>query len=191
VQLTQSAPGESLGGSRTSPTAKRLRDQADELERIADTYEPGSPPIREVERERMRKEVKDLRAAAKVYDDTLADRLDLEAFLAGDVPLNGQTGDPETDAAQRLAELADTIERLTAEGATADQLIEAARTHSAAGGLRPTARAGDVIPFDRSVHDSPSPKPSPGALVLVIRPGYVLQTPDGDVVVERPLVLPT
>jgi hypothetical protein len=108
----------------------------------------------------------------------------------GDVELTPDlvSDDPEVSAARDLATFAAEVESLASGGASADELIDTARRRAGGRNLTPVGRAGDVIPYDSSAHQTIGPV-APGHQVLVIRPGYTWRTEDGDIVVERPTVM--
>lgn len=109
----------------------------------------------------------------------------------GDVPIDPDAAsgpDPELNAAQGLVGLAAEVERLAVGGESGDAVTDRVRKALRGMGLEPDGRAGERVAFDRARHDPLGPAPASGASVVVVRPGYTWKSPDGDALVERPLV---
>lgn len=86
----------------------------------------------------------------------------------------------EFAAAKKLADTALEVERLSADGVT-DALTVAVRKRVARQKLTPTAKAGEVVPYDPATMDVIGPPPPKGTFVLVRKPGYTWKRPDGKV----------
>jgi hypothetical protein len=87
-----------------------------------------------------------------------------------------------------LAELASEVEELAVNQASARSLVHRVRGRVKLSGLEPVERAGDTTTFDRRRHQSVEAHIRDGAPVVVIRPGYIWTTGEGETVVARAVV---
>ncbi len=94
----------------------------------------------------------------------------------------------EKDAVNALAQLAIEVEELAANGASARALIHTVRAVAKLSGLVPVERAGDATHFDRSRHVSVAGPIADGAEVVVVRPGYIWNRPDKEMLIARAVV---
>jgi hypothetical protein len=94
----------------------------------------------------------------------------------------------ELDAARELAGMAIDVEEQLAKGASAKAITHRVRARMKRLRLEPIEKAGEAVPFDRVRHQPMRPGIVDGAIVLVIRPGYVWRTPGDDLLIERPVV---
>jgi len=94
----------------------------------------------------------------------------------------------EIDAMRALAELASEVEELTANGVTPDVMVRQVRAWVKRSGLEPIGRAGEETAFDRKRHKPIDGGIRDGALVLVVRPGYVWKAPTEDVLIGKAVV---
>lgn len=135
------------------------------------------------------------------FDALLAGRLpaDVRASYAELVrdALRGRSVDPEEAGRQRqaridslraLAELAIEVEELVANEASARTLVQRVRSRVKRSALEPVDRAGEEARYDRKRHKPIGGVIADGAAVVVVRPGYVWKSDDGDVVISRPVV---
>ena len=94
----------------------------------------------------------------------------------------------EKDAVRALAEMAIEVEELASNGASARAIVHTVRALTKLAELRPIERAGETTRFDRARHTSVGARIADGAPVLVIRPGYIWNRPDGEILIARAVV---
>jgi hypothetical protein len=92
------------------------------------------------------------------------------------------------DALRALAELAIEVEELVANGASGSAIVQRVRGRVKRSGLEPVERAGLETTYDRTRHKPIGGSIPDGASVIVVRPGYVWKSSDGDVPISRPVV---
>lgn len=157
------------------------------------TVEPGHRYRRTAERRRI--------SAAEALElivkgrPRAARRAELAAVIRaalGGSPDNGVAAarqrQTEIDGARALAELAGEVEELTVNEASARAMIHRVRARVKRTGLEPIERAGEETTFDRKRHQPIGPPIRDGAPVVVVRPGYVWQTPTEDVLIAKAIV---
>lgn len=92
-------------------------------------------------------------------------------------------------AARQLAEMAIEVEELLAKGASEKGILHTLRARMKRLQLEPDLKAGEKVKFDPKRHDIVGGAAGEeGKEAVVIRPGYTWKGPDGDVLIERPLV---
>jgi hypothetical protein len=94
----------------------------------------------------------------------------------------------EIDAVRALAELASEVEERTVNETKPQVLVHEVRAWVRRSGLEPIERAGEEIGFDRKKHKPIGGSIRDGALVVVVRPGYVWKTPTEDVLISKAIV---
>jgi hypothetical protein len=94
----------------------------------------------------------------------------------------------EKDAMRALAEMAIEVEELATNEASARAMVHTVRALTKLAELRPIERAGEMACFDRARHTSVGGRIMDGAPVLVLRPGYMWNRPDGEVLIARAVV---
>jgi hypothetical protein len=92
------------------------------------------------------------------------------------------------DGLRTLAELASEVEELTVNQASARAMIHRVRSRVRLSGLAPIERAGESTAYDRQRHQSIGSPIADGAPVVVVRPGYLWQAPDEEILVVRAVV---
>jgi uncharacterized membrane protein len=135
----------------------------------------------------------------------------LDALVAGGLPpdvrtaylellrdaLHGSSVDTEEagrrrqgriDSLRALAELAIEVEELVANEASGRTLVQRVRSRVKRSALEPVERAGEETTYDRKRHKPIGGSIADGATVVVVRPGYLWKSDDGDVVISRPVV---
>ena len=124
----------------------------------------------------------------------------LRAALAGGAdagPASRPSADPvliaqleqrERDAVRALAELAIEVEELVTNEASARAVVHTVRSLTKLADLRPIERAGEMTRFDRTRHTSVGGRIADGAPVLVLRPGYIWNRGDEEVLIARAVV---
>jgi hypothetical protein len=135
----------------------------------------------------------------------------LERLLAGGLPADLRTAfaelvrdalrrsalDPEEagrrrqakiDSLRALAELAIEVEELVANEASGRVLVQRVRGRVKRARLEPLEAAGEETTYDRGRHKPIGAAIPDGAAVVVVRPGYVWKSDDGDVLIARPVV---
>jgi hypothetical protein len=111
-----------------------------------------------------------------------------DGHLADAGAVASSTGRVDTDAARALAEMAIEVEELAAKGTSAKAIIHRVRNRMKGLRLEPVGVAGEELPFDRTQHQPIGPDIRDGVPVVVVRPGYIWRTSNGDVLIERPVV---
>jgi hypothetical protein len=94
----------------------------------------------------------------------------------------------ERDAVRALAEMAIEVEELVANEASGRAVVHTVRALTKLAELRPIERAGQTTRFDRARHTSVGGRIPDGAPVLVLRPGYTWNSPDGEILIARAVV---
>jgi hypothetical protein len=94
----------------------------------------------------------------------------------------------EVPLVRAIAELAIEVEELAANQASARALIHRVRAQVRRLGLEPIGQAGEQSTLDRRRHESISEPVDEGAPVVVLRPGYVWRTSDGELLIARAVV---
>lgn len=94
----------------------------------------------------------------------------------------------ERDAVMALVEMAMDVEENVAKGASDTAIIHLVRSRMRRLRLNAVEKAGERVFFDPRRHDPMRPGIPDGAPVLVVRPGYVWESPYGTEVLVRPLV---
>ena len=94
----------------------------------------------------------------------------------------------EKDAVRALAEMAIEVEELAVNEASSRALVHTVRALTKLAELQPIERAGEHTRFDRNRHTSVGGRIADGAPVLVLRPGYIWNRPDGDILIARAVV---
>lgn len=94
----------------------------------------------------------------------------------------------ERDAVRALAELAIEVEELVTNEASARAVVHTVRSLTKLADLRPIERAGEMTRFDRTRHTSVGGRIADGAPVLVLRPGYIWNRGDEEVLIARAVV---
>ena len=100
----------------------------------------------------------------------------------------GRRRQAKIDGLRALAELAIEVEELVANGASAKALVQRVRSRVKRSALEPIDRAGEETTYDRRRHKPIGGTIADGAPVVVVRPGYVWKSDDGDVSLGRPVV---
>jgi hypothetical protein len=95
----------------------------------------------------------------------------------------------KADSARAYAKVAMELEELIASGASGRALLQRIHAGAQALGLRPIETAGATIRFDRLRHDPVLSSTQDGSEVLVVRPGYMWQAGDKEVLVAKPVVI--
>ena len=95
----------------------------------------------------------------------------------------------KADSARAYAKVAMELEELIASGASGRALLQRIHAGAHALGLRPIETAGATIRFDRLRHDPVVASTQDGSEVLVVRPGYVWQAGEKEVLVAKPVVI--
>jgi hypothetical protein len=95
----------------------------------------------------------------------------------------------KADSARTYAKVAMELEELIASGASARTLLQRIHAAAQAHGLRPIESAGATIRFDRLRHDPVVASTPDGSEVLVIRPGYVWQAGNEEILVAKAVVI--
>jgi hypothetical protein len=80
------------------------------------------------------------------------------------------------------------VEELATNQASARALVHTVRTRTRSAMLEPVERAGESTHFDRACHQSVGGPIADGAPVVVVRPGYIWNGPNGKVLVARAVV---
>ncbi|MBX6751747.1 MAG: hypothetical protein IRY85_19175 [Micromonosporaceae bacterium] len=107
---------------------------------------------------------------------------------ATDPVLVAQLEQRERDAVRALAELAIEVEELVTNEASARAVVHTVRSLTKLADLRPIERAGEMTRFDRTRHTSVGGRIADGAPVLVLRPGYMWNRGDEEVLIARAVV---
>jgi hypothetical protein len=107
---------------------------------------------------------------------------------ADDVEEQRRRRQAKIDGLRALAELAIEVEELSVNGASSRTLIQRVRGRVKRSALEPVDRAGDETTYDRTRHQPIGGAIADGAAVIVVRPGYVWKSSDGDVPLSRPVV---
>lgn len=94
----------------------------------------------------------------------------------------------ERDAVRALAEMAIEVEELAANEASGRAVVHTVRALTKLAELRPIERAGQTTRFDRARHTSVGGRIPDGAPVFVLRPGYIWNSPDGEILIARAVV---
>lgn len=94
----------------------------------------------------------------------------------------------EKELVRALAEMAIEVEELAVNEASTRALVHTVRALAKVAALRPVERAGETARFDRARHASVGAAIADGAPVLVLRPGYVWHSQDGDILIARAVV---
>ncbi len=101
----------------------------------------------------------------------------------------GGTADParlarleqrEKDVVRVLAEMAIEVEELATNEASSRAVVHTVRALTKLAELQPIERSGTTTRFDRTRHTSVGGRIADGAPVIVLRPGYVWNRPDGE-----------
>jgi hypothetical protein len=100
----------------------------------------------------------------------------------------GRRRQARIDTLRALAELAIEVEELVANEASAAALVQRVRGRVRRSGLEPVDRAGEQTTFDRARHKPIGGRIADGAEVVVVRPGYIWKSDEGDVVLSKPVV---
>jgi hypothetical protein len=100
----------------------------------------------------------------------------------------GRRRQARIDSLRALAELAMEVEELVANEASPRTLVQRVRGRVKRSALEPIGRAGEETTFDRKQHKPIGGSIADGAPVIVVRPGYVWKSDDGDVLISRPVV---
>jgi hypothetical protein len=87
-----------------------------------------------------------------------------------------------------FAQLAIEVEELTANGASAGAIVHRVRAQAKLIGLEPIDGVGERPTIDRERHEPIGRPIADGTTVVVVRPGYVWKSPDGEVVIARAVV---
>lgn len=128
----------------------------------------------------------DLPAQLRVaYQELVGDALRRSAL---DPEEAGRRRQAKIDGLRALAELAIEVEELVANGASGKTLVQRVRGRVKRAGLEPVERAGDETTFDRARHKPIGGAIPAGATVVVVRPGYVWKSNNGDVTLALPVV---
>jgi hypothetical protein len=118
---------------------------------------------------------------AGIVRDALAGR-------AVDIEEAGRRRQARIDSLRALAELAIEVEELVANEASGRTLVQRVRSRVKRAALEPVERAGEETAYDRKRHKPIGGSIADGATVVVVRPGYLWRSDDGDVVISRPVV---
>jgi hypothetical protein len=94
----------------------------------------------------------------------------------------------EKDAVRALAEMAIEVEELATNQASARALVHTVRALTKVAELQPIERAGQSATFNRNRHVSVGGPIADGAPVLVVRPGYLWNKSDGEILIARAVV---
>jgi len=94
----------------------------------------------------------------------------------------------EKDAVRALVQMAIEVEELATNQASARALVHTVRMRTRSAMLEAVERAGESTHFDRARHQSVGGPIADGASVVVIRPGYAWNGPNGKVLVARAVV---
>jgi hypothetical protein len=94
-------------------------------------------------------------------------------------------------AMRALADVLMEVEELAAAGADGAVTVERVRAMAQRQALTPIGRAGATIAFDPAWHRAIGAAPSPGVPVLVIRPGYLWQAGDEEILLGQAQVIST
>jgi hypothetical protein len=105
-----------------------------------------------------------------------------------DPVLVAQLEQRERDAVRALAELAIEVEELVTNEASSRAVVHTVRSLTKLAGLRPIERAGEMTRFDRARHTSVGGRIADGAPVLVLRPGYIWNRGDEEILIARAVV---
>ncbi len=97
-------------------------------------------------------------------------------------------GRREKELVRALAQMAIEVEELAVNQASTRAVVHTVRALAKAAALRPIERAGETVRFDRARHASVGAAIEDGAPALVLRPGYVWQRPDGELLIARAVV---
>jgi len=124
----------------------------------------------------------DLRAT---YADLIRDALRRSAV---DPEEAGRRRQARIDSLRALAEVAIEVEELVANEASASVLVQRVRGRVKRSGLEPVDRAGEETAYDRTRHRPIGGRIADGADVVVVRPGYIWKSDEGDVVLIKPVV---
>jgi hypothetical protein len=123
------------------------------------------------------------------YVDLVRDALRRPAAPAGlDAEEAGRRRQAKIDSLRALAELASEVEELVANEASGRTLVQRVRSRLKRSALEPIDRAGEETTYDRKRHKPIGGTIADGAPVVVVRPGYVWKSDEGDVVLSRPVV---
>ena len=121
----------------------------------------------------------------------------VRAALASREDASGPAADPvhvarleqrERDAVRALAELAIEVEELVTNEASSRAVVHTVRSLTKLADLRPIERAGEMTRFDRTRHTSVGGRIADGAPVLVLRPGYIWNRGDEEILIARAVV---
>ena len=115
----------------------------------------------------------------------------VRAALAGssaDLETAARQRQSEIDAVRALAELASEVEELTVNEVAPDVMIRQVRAWVKRTGLEPIERSGAETTFDRKLHKPIGRPISDGAVVVVVRPGYVWRAATEDVLIGKAIV---
>jgi hypothetical protein len=94
-------------------------------------------------------------------------------------------------AMRALAESIMEVEELAAAGADAAVTVERVRAMAKRQSLTPIGRAGAAMAYDPAQHSAIGPAPIPGVPVLVIRPGYLWQSGEEEILLGKAQVIST
>jgi hypothetical protein len=100
----------------------------------------------------------------------------------------GRRRQARIDSLRALAELAMEVEELVANEASPRTLVQRVRSRVKRSALEPIGQAGEETTYDRKQHKPIGGSIADGAPVMVVRPGYVWKSDDGDVLISRPVV---
>lgn len=93
------------------------------------------------------------------------------------------------DALHAVAELAGEVEELAYDTGDAEMIVERLRARVKAVALEQFGRPGDGATFDPARHDVMGERPTDGAAVTVLRPGYAWRENGSPLVLRRALVV--
>jgi hypothetical protein len=85
----------------------------------------------------------------------------------------GRWASPEFEAARLVADLAVAVEVLQARGDTIAEVAKLFTEETRRKRLWPLGRPGETVPFDPESHEAEVQTPDPGAVVRIVRSGYV------------------
>jgi len=119
------------------------------------------------------------------YIDLIRDALRRSAV---DPEEAGRRRQARIDSLRALAELATEVEELVSNEASASALVQRVRGRVKRSGLEPVDRAGEETTYDRTRHKPIGGRIAEGADVVVVRPGYIWKSDEGDVVLSKPVV---
>lgn len=119
------------------------------------------------------------------YQDLVRDALRRSAL---DPEEAGRRRQAKIDGLRALAELAIEVEELVANEASGKALVQRVRGRVKRSGLEPVDRAGTETTYDRARHKPIGGAIPEGAAVVVVRPGYLWKSDNGDVTLALPVV---